>query len=210
MLAHGRGEVCDEVGHREHDDDHADVDVDAVVVQCGELTDQRVGRRLDRADVGHNRPVYVRTAWAQFSCLREPEQSTRGRRPATGDRTVPHVDRCQLLASVRVLDVGGAESDGVGRLLADLGADVLKIEPPGGAADRTTGASVFGTGIQFALSNANKRCATLDAGDRDRFIDLAGGADIVDRRRGPRAGPRRSARRAPNSPTGSPNSSRCR
>lgn len=86
------------------------------------------------------------------------------------------------MASLRVLDVGGAESDGVGRLLADLGADVLKIEPPGGAADRTAGPTVLGAGIQFALSNANKRCATLDAadaGDRDRFIDLAGGADIV-------------------------------
>jgi hypothetical protein len=28
-------------------------------------------------------------------------------------------------ATVRVLDLGGAESDGVGRLFADLGADVL-------------------------------------------------------------------------------------
>ena len=86
------------------------------------------------------------------------------------------------MASLRVLDVGGAESDGVGRLLADLGADVLKIEPPGGAADRTAGVTVFGAGIQFALNNANKRCATLDAtdaGDRDRFIELAGDADIV-------------------------------
>jgi crotonobetainyl-CoA:carnitine CoA-transferase CaiB-like acyl-CoA transferase len=43
------------------------------------------------------------------------------------------------LASVRVLDVGGADSDAVSRLFGDLGADVLKIEPPGGAADRVDG-----------------------------------------------------------------------
>jgi len=30
-----------------------------------------------------------------------------------------------------VLDLGGAESDAVSRQFADLGADVLKIEPPG-------------------------------------------------------------------------------
>ncbi len=41
-----------------------------------------------------------------------------------------------LLAPLRVLDLGGAESDGVGRLFADLGADVLKVEPPGGSSAR--------------------------------------------------------------------------
>jgi hypothetical protein len=37
------------------------------------------------------------------------------------------------LASVRVWDVGGADSDAVSRLLGDLGVDVLKIEWLGGA-----------------------------------------------------------------------------
>ena len=86
------------------------------------------------------------------------------------------------MASVRVLDVGGPESDGVGRLLADLGADVLKIEPPGGSASRTARPSVAGVGIAFALDNANKRCAVLDpadASDRERFDELVGGADIL-------------------------------
>ncbi len=92
------------------------------------------------------------------------------------------LDRCQLLASVRVLDVGGAESDGISRLFADLGADVLKVEPPGGAAARTSRPSVSGVGIEFTVNNANKRGAVLDpadAGDRERFIGLAGDADIV-------------------------------
>jgi crotonobetainyl-CoA:carnitine CoA-transferase CaiB-like acyl-CoA transferase len=83
-----------------------------------------------------------------------------------------------------VLDVGGAESDGVGRLFADLGADVLKVEPPGGAAARRTKPSIAGAdfSLTFWLNNANKRAAVLDpadAGDRARFIELSGGADIV-------------------------------
>jgi crotonobetainyl-CoA:carnitine CoA-transferase CaiB-like acyl-CoA transferase len=91
-------------------------------------------------------------------------------------------DRCQLLASVRVLDVGGPESDGVGRLLADLGADVLKIEPPGGAAARAARPTVSGTSVPFTLNNANKRAAVLDpadAGDRERFTELVSGAGIL-------------------------------
>jgi crotonobetainyl-CoA:carnitine CoA-transferase CaiB-like acyl-CoA transferase len=86
------------------------------------------------------------------------------------------------LASVRVLDVGGAESDGVGRLFADLGADVLKVEPPGGAAARATRPSVSDVGIAFSLNNANKRAAVLDPADpgaREHFIELSGGADIL-------------------------------
>jgi crotonobetainyl-CoA:carnitine CoA-transferase CaiB-like acyl-CoA transferase len=81
---------------------------------------------------------------------------------------------------MRVLDVGGAESDGVGRLLADLGADVLKVEPPGGAAARTARPTAAGVGIGFALDNANKRCTVLDgAEDRDRFLQLAAEADVL-------------------------------
>jgi len=86
------------------------------------------------------------------------------------------------LASLRVLDVGGADSDAMSRLFGDLGADVLKIELPGGAADRVARPTVAGTGVTFALQNANKRSAMLHAGsatDRDRFIKLAGEADIL-------------------------------
>jgi crotonobetainyl-CoA:carnitine CoA-transferase CaiB-like acyl-CoA transferase len=81
-----------------------------------------------------------------------------------------------------VLDLGGAESDGVGRLFADLGADVLKVEPPGGSPARRGLPSVAGTSIPFALHNANKRGAVLDPGspaDRGRLLELAGTADIV-------------------------------
>jgi crotonobetainyl-CoA:carnitine CoA-transferase CaiB-like acyl-CoA transferase len=88
----------------------------------------------------------------------------------------------RLLASTRVLDLGGPESDAVGRIFADLGADVLKIEPPGGSGSRHAVPAVADTSIAFAIQNANKRCAVLDPhedADRQRLIELAGAADIV-------------------------------
>ncbi|MFG1935201.1 CaiB/BaiF CoA transferase family protein [Mycobacterium sp. NPDC048908] len=96
--------------------------------------------------------------------------------------TVVGAVRAGLLAALRVLDCGGAESDAVGRMFADLGADVLKIEPPAGSPARGGLPSVGGASVSFALQNANKRSAVLDpdnAGDRDRLLDLAATADIV-------------------------------
>jgi crotonobetainyl-CoA:carnitine CoA-transferase CaiB-like acyl-CoA transferase len=88
----------------------------------------------------------------------------------------------ELLASLRVLDLSDDEGAAVTRLLADLGADVLKVEPPGGSPSRTRRPTLGGTGVRFALHNANKRSTVLDPSDpRDceRLIELAGGADIV-------------------------------
>jgi crotonobetainyl-CoA:carnitine CoA-transferase CaiB-like acyl-CoA transferase len=87
-----------------------------------------------------------------------------------------------LLEGVRVLDAGGADSDAVSRLFADLGADVLKIEPPQGSPARRALPSMGGVSIPFALQNANKRGAVLDPGDAtdcETLIELAGSADIV-------------------------------
>ncbi|MCZ8381015.1 CoA transferase [Mycobacterium sp. CPCC 205372] len=87
-----------------------------------------------------------------------------------------------LLASLRVLDAGDADSAGIGRMYADLGADVLMIEPPGGSADREARPSTAGSSIAFAVHNANKRSVVLDPqspADRTRFADLLADADIV-------------------------------
>ena len=87
-----------------------------------------------------------------------------------------------LLASLRVLDLCDGDADSATRLLADLGADVLKIEPPGGSAARAELPTLGGVSIPFGLHNANKRSTVLDPAnetDRRRFLDLAAGADIV-------------------------------
>ena len=86
------------------------------------------------------------------------------------------------LADVRVLDVGSSVADAITRLFADLGADVLKIEPPGGSLNRLARPAIGPSSIPFTLHNANKRSAVLDSrdgADRRRFLDLAAGADIV-------------------------------
>ena len=88
----------------------------------------------------------------------------------------------ELLASLRVLDLSGDDGDAVTRLLADLGADVLKVEPPGGSPSRTQAPTLHGTSLRFALHNANKRSTVLDPSDPDdrgRFDELAASADII-------------------------------
>jgi crotonobetainyl-CoA:carnitine CoA-transferase CaiB-like acyl-CoA transferase len=87
-----------------------------------------------------------------------------------------------LLAELRVLDLCDGDTDAVTRLFADLGADVLKVEPPGGSPARRELPSVAGVSVPFTLRNANKRSTVLDPGqaaDRERFFELVAGADIV-------------------------------
>jgi crotonobetainyl-CoA:carnitine CoA-transferase CaiB-like acyl-CoA transferase len=105
-----------------------------------------------------------------------------GDQPPTTLADVDVVDGAGLLASLRVLDLTGDDGDAVTRLLADLGADVLKVEPPGGSPSRTRPPTLRGTGVRFALHNANKRSTVLDPAnpdDRTRLVELAGSADIV-------------------------------
>jgi crotonobetainyl-CoA:carnitine CoA-transferase CaiB-like acyl-CoA transferase len=88
----------------------------------------------------------------------------------------------RLLAGVRVLDLSGGVTDTVTRLLADLGADVVKVEPPGGSPARDDRPTLAGASIPFAVHNANKRSVVLnplDDDDRRRFLELVEAADIA-------------------------------
>ena len=87
-----------------------------------------------------------------------------------------------LLDAVRVLDLSSGVADAVTRLFADLGADVLKVEAPGGCLGRDALPTLRGASISFAVHNANKRSAVLDPFDDEDcacFLDLAAEADIV-------------------------------
>ena len=87
-----------------------------------------------------------------------------------------------LLNGLRVIDLCDGDADGVTRLLADLGAEVLKIEPPEGSAARGELPTLDGVSIPFALHNANKRAVVLNPAseaDRRTLLELAGSADIV-------------------------------
>ncbi len=86
------------------------------------------------------------------------------------------------LASVRVVDLADGRGELCGRLLADLGADVLRIERPGGALSRGFVPLHAGASLHFAWRNANKRGATLDlasAAGRARLEALLASCDVL-------------------------------
>ncbi|MDH7793944.1 MULTISPECIES: CoA transferase [unclassified Beijerinckia] len=91
------------------------------------------------------------------------------------------------LAGVRVLEIAHAAAAVTGRLLADLGADVIKIEPPGGeAARRLPPLATLPNGAEescyWLAFNTGKRSVTIDLTTQDgrnRFVALARSADIV-------------------------------
>ena len=88
------------------------------------------------------------------------------------------------LAGIRVLELGSTVAGpSAGRLLADLGADVYKIEPAGGDQLRTWGViSPDGTGWWFKSHNRNKRLLTFDlrdAGDVASVAAMALKCDVV-------------------------------
>ncbi|MEC9347147.1 MAG: CoA transferase [Pseudomonadota bacterium] len=87
------------------------------------------------------------------------------------------------LAGLRVLDftqfVAGPYA---ARLLADMGADVVKVEPPEGDTLRHAAPQVAGESAFFAGLNLGKRGVMLDLKSdegRDRAIALAVAADVV-------------------------------
>ena len=85
------------------------------------------------------------------------------------------------LAGLRVIDMADEKGETCGRFLADLGADVIRVEPPGGAASRRLPPFHGTTSLSFAVRNANKRGVTLDLGaaeDRERLLTLLESADV--------------------------------
>ncbi len=93
----------------------------------------------------------------------------------------------RALAHLRVLDLTGPGAQYAGRLMADLGADVARVEPPQGDDGRRLAPYAGGSpdperSITYLTYNLNKRGVALDldsASDRDRFRSLAAAADIL-------------------------------
>jgi benzylsuccinate CoA-transferase BbsE subunit len=93
---------------------------------------------------------------------------------------------------IRVLDLTHTLGCYATRLFADLGAEVIRVEPPGGAPDRRREAEgAPGSREAFAFLNASKRSVVLDlSGNRGRagFADLARRAQVVMLERGAQLG----------------------
>ena len=88
------------------------------------------------------------------------------------------------LSGFRVLDLSSVVSGPMAAVvLADQGADVIKIEPPGwGDGIRGLGASRNGLSAIYAMINRNKRSVSINlkvAAGRDLVLSLVNDADVV-------------------------------
>lgn len=92
-----------------------------------------------------------------------------------------------MLSPYRVLDLTDHRGEIGAMILADLGADVIKIEPPGGSPARrqgpfSTGGTETERSLQFLAYNRNKRSIVLDLADttdRDTLLQMVASADFV-------------------------------
>lgn len=97
------------------------------------------------------------------------------------------------LAHLTVLDLTDLRGALAGRLLADLGAEVIKIEPPGGDPGRLQppfagNVASPDRSLPFLYRNANKSALEIDLHDpagAERFAQLCAGADVLLENYGP-------------------------
>ena len=99
----------------------------------------------------------------------------------------PGMTTAGALAPYRVLDLTDGRADLAAFMLAGLGADVIKVEPPAGASGRFIGpfdpALPDGmNSLRFHAFNRGKRSVVIDldtAEGREQFLQLAATADFV-------------------------------
>ena len=103
------------------------------------------------------------------------------------DAAGPSEPRPGPLTGLRVLELADETGQFCGKLLGDLGADVVKIEPPGGEPSRQIGPFLDDIphperSLSFWYYNTSKRGITLDletADGRRLFRRLAATADVI-------------------------------
>ena len=85
------------------------------------------------------------------------------------------------LKGTRVVDQAEDRGELCGRLLADLGAEVIRVEPPGGSQSRKLPPFHKGTSLYFAVRNLGEKSVTCDlesAAGRDAFDRLLAASDV--------------------------------
>jgi benzylsuccinate CoA-transferase BbsE subunit len=98
-----------------------------------------------------------------------------------------NINRYGFLEDVRIFDLAAEKSDFCTKLLADMGARVIKVEKPGGDASRNIGPfskriSQSKTSLSFFYNNTNKHGITLDIEHREGksiFLKLVKKADVL-------------------------------
>jgi crotonobetainyl-CoA:carnitine CoA-transferase CaiB-like acyl-CoA transferase len=86
------------------------------------------------------------------------------------------------LEGLRVVDLTVINGELCPRLLCDLGAEVIKVEPPEGSAARSWAPVRKGVSLSFAVNNAGKLGIALDLTNSDdlaKLHELLDHADVV-------------------------------
>jgi crotonobetainyl-CoA:carnitine CoA-transferase CaiB-like acyl-CoA transferase len=103
-------------------------------------------------------------------------------RPA-GRRPAHEASRESALAGIRIVEIGHYTTVPLSaRLLASLGAEVIKVEPPEGEATRDWPPAQRGQGYFFTYTNSDKKSLVLDLrrdGDAAVLRDLLRSADVL-------------------------------
>ena len=110
-----------------------------------------------------------------------------GPNPPPAPIRTPDADTAGAFGGLRALELSDEKGQWCGKLMGDLGADVIKIEPPGGESSRTVGPFYQDIpnrerSLYFWHYNTSKRGITLDLETEDGrrlFRQLAEGADVI-------------------------------
>lgn len=102
-------------------------------------------------------------------------------------QTAAPTDHLAFLGGLRVLEIGEELGEYCGKVLAGVGADVVRVEPPGGAETRTFGPFLGDVedgsrSLYFWHHNIGKRSLVVDldtAEGQRLFVRLAAVADVV-------------------------------
>src|SRR5437764_389410 len=170
------------------------------------VTDQKISEMIPKmlcvdTATGCGSPG-LNTVWTVYSGLVPMSPKTTPRAPTASahwaaarwfELTVPprqtrlhtllHMTHPRPLDGLRVLDLSRAVAGPfAGRILADLGADVVKAELPGTDVTQAFGKVIRGRSGLYSHVNAGKRSILLDLhqpGDVARLLDLAAACDVL-------------------------------
>ena len=116
-------------------------------------------------------------AFLKFEASHAPAAAVAQRTPSSSSSAV------SPLAGVRVLEIGPYTAGPLaGRYLAELGAEVIKIEPASGEVSRQWEPKGGPWSVFFVNANLGKKFLSLDLraeADRERFLKLAATTDVV-------------------------------
>ena len=97
-------------------------------------------------------------------------------------KTTSEITQALPLKGLRILDMADGSGEMCGRILADMGAEVILLEPPQGLSSRQLPPTHQGQSLRFETHNANKLSVVLDLDcdqGKRQFLSLLDSADVL-------------------------------